>query len=79
MGSIEMSPQSCAVNSQMSSQIRELNGPEVEEKLWYTGPAEYKYEEIMQNGSPELQEAVFIVTGGMPPGNKESGQSVKVS
>jgi hypothetical protein len=37
------------------------------------------YEDIMQNGSPELQEAVFIVTGGVAPGGKESVVHGKVS
>lgn len=32
---------------------------------------EWKYEQVMQNGSPELVEVVFLITGGIAPGGKQ--------
>lgn len=68
---IEMDPRCCAVNSAVYNDVERVCGPETAEQLWYDGAMEYRYDQIQQTGSDELKELVFLITGGVAPGNRE--------
>lgn len=73
MSEIRMIPMKSTVRDKVLRQVAAVCGREASDQLLYD---DWKYDEIMQNGSDELIEVVFLITGGIAPGGRRVDDKV---